>query len=186
MAVTDTILRREKITGMNKKINRCLFSFLFPLAAVFCVPVTAHSAPWDFGVNIDLGVIYTDNIFLEQDGLEESDIVYTIIPEFYLTTDGDRIDADIRYRPEAYFYRSNSDADSVFHVVDATMTSALVREKLFLLLSASNFQSIITPTGRFPTSNIPISGNRVDARILEARPYWQQRIGSMDVLAPAV
>jgi len=183
----DTILLREAVTSVNKKISRCVFSFSFLLArvALFCVPAVAHSAPWEFGVDIDLGVIYTDNIFLDQDGLEESEIVYTIVPEFYLTSDGDRIDADIRYRPEAYFYQTYSDADTVFHVVDATMTSALVREKLFLFLSASNFQSIIVPEMELPTGNVPITSNRVDARILEARPYWQQRIGSADFLLEA-
>lgn len=169
---------------MNKKIHWRILSLPFQLAraAVFFLPVVVHSAPWDFGVDVDLGVIFTDNIFLDQDGLEESETVYTIAPEFYLTSEGDRIDADIRYRPEAYFYRSNSDADTVFHVVDAAMTGTLVREKLFLFLSASNFQSIITSEAQFPTTNIPLSLNRVDSRILEARPYWQQRLGNIDLL----
>ena len=124
------------------------------------MPVVVHSAPWDFGVDVDLGVIFTDNIFLAQDGLEESETVYMIAPEFYLTSEGDRIDADIRYRPEAYFYRSNSDADTVFHVVDAAMTGTLVNEKLFLFLSASNFQSIITSVAQFPTTNLPLSSEQ--------------------------
>ena len=163
---TDTILLREDVPGVNRKINTGIFfGPLLPVGvAVFCLPVVAHSAPWDFGVNIDLGAIYTDNVFLAQDGLEESEIVYTIAPEFYLTSYGDRIEANIRYRPEAYFYRSNSDADTVFHVVDAAMTSALVREKLFLFLSASNYQSIITPVGRFPSSNIPIGHSGISPR----------------------
>lgn len=156
--------------------------FRMALIAVLGAPAAVYSAPWDFGVNIDLGAIYTDNIFLDQAGQEEGDLVYTIAPEFYLTSDGDRIDADFRYRPEAYFYQSNTDANAVFHVLDATMTGALVREKFFLFLSASNFQSIVTPEGQFPTNNVPISNNRVDSRILEVRPYWEQRLGSMDLL----
>ena len=166
----------------NKKVRRVL---VFPYYCVFVslvfVPLISKSEPWDFGANVDLGVIYTDNIFLDIEGEEQSDTVYTIRPEFFLTTDGDRIDADIRYRPEAYFYRTNSDADGVFHVLDAIMTSALVRDKLFLYLSGANYQSIVSPIGNFPTSNVPISTNRVDTRIFEVRPYWQQRVGSADL-----
>ena len=153
------------------------------LALALLIPVAGQSAPWDFGANVDLGVIYTDNIFLDVEGEEQSDTVYTIRPELFLTTDGDRIKADIRYRPEAYFYRTNSDANGVFHVVDAIMTSALVRDRLFLDLSGANYQSIISPVGHFPTSNVPISTNRVDTRIFEVRPYWQQRVGSADLHA---
>lgn len=154
----------------------------FIAAVVFFSGNAAWAEPWDFGVNIDWGVIFTDNIFLENDGIEESETVYTVRPEFYLTTDGDRIDADIRYRPEAYFYQTNDDADGVFNVLDATMTAALVRNRLFLLLDASNYQSVISPAIGFPTSNIPISQNRVDSRVLEARPYWEQQLGSADLL----
>ena len=153
------------------------------LLTVFCFASTAvNAAQWEYGAIVDLGGIYSDNIFLNQSGLEESETVYTIASEFYLRTNGDRIVADIRYRPEAYFYKTNSTADNVFHVVDASMTNTLIRDKLFLLLSASNFQSIITPEGRIPTSNIPISNNRVDSRVFEVRPYWQQRLGSADLL----
>lgn len=153
--------------------------------AIMFLSRTGSAEPWDFGVNIDWGVIFTDNIFLENDGFEESETVYTISPEIYLTTDGDRVDAEIRYRPEAYFYQTNDDANGVFDVVDATMTTAVVRDRLFLLLNASKFQSIISPVIGFPTSNIPISQNRVDSRVLEARPYWEQRVASADLLIEA-
>lgn len=147
-----------------------------------CFASAAQSAPWEYGAIVDLGVIYTDNIFLSQSGLEETEIVYTIAPEFYLRTTGDRIVADIRYRPEAYYYETNDFANNVFHIVDANMTNTLIRQKLFLALNATKFQSIIAPEGRIPTSNIPISTNQVDSRILEVRPFWQQRLGSTDLL----
>lgn len=142
----------------------------------------APAEPWDYGVILDLGATYTDNVFLAADGMEESEVVYMARPEFFLTTDGDRTQANIRYRPEAYWYRDNPDADNVFHVLDASLTTALIRQKLFLELSASNYQSIVVPEGRFPTSNVPISGNRVDSRMLTIKPYWQQRLGFANLL----
>jgi hypothetical protein len=145
-------------------------------------PGFAAAAPWDFGANVDLGVIRTDNVSLRPSGEEVSETVYTIAPEFFLTNDGDRLRADLRYRPEAYFFSNTEDADNVYHVVDATLNTAIVRERLFLTLNGSNFQSIISPVGVFPTSNIPVTANRIDSRVLEARPYWDQRIGSADLL----
>ncbi len=175
------MMRRNKNSD-NLRIGNfaglvCTLAILMPAAAV--------SAPWDYGVTVDLGVIHTDNVFLASDGQEETEVVYTIAPEFFLTRDDDRLTANLRYRPEAYFYSDFSDADDVFHVLDASLTSALVRDRFFVYLGAVNYQSIITPDGRFPTSNLPISGNRVDSRILTARPYWQQRLGQANLLLEA-
>ena len=144
-------------------------------------PVSAQA--WDYGVDAELGFIHTDNVFLAEDGMESSENVFTIKPEFWLQSDTDRVQANLRYRPQAYFYSDNSDADEVFHTVDASLTNTLVRDRLFLYLSAVNYQSIETPEGRFPTSNLPISGNRVDSRTLAARPYWRQRVGQADLRA---
>lgn len=151
-------------------------------AAALLLPIAAIAAPWDFGVALDVGVIRTDNIFLENEGFEEGDTVYTIAPEFSLTTDGDRIDADIRYRPEGYFFSGQEDADDVFHVVDASLTASLIRDRFFVYLGAVNFQSAISSDGIFPTTNLPLSGNRIDLRTIELRPYWQQRIGQANLL----
>lgn len=155
----------------------------FMWVSLLLVPGLSESAPWDFGVNAELGVIHTDNIVLSPEGMEESDTVYTIAPEFTLQTDGEQTQADIRYRPEAYFYQDFSEEDTVFHVVDASFSTALLRDRLFLDLSGINYQSIVTPEGSLPTSNIPITNNRVDSRVLEARPYWRQRVGNAELLA---
>ena len=149
------------------------------------MPQVTVAAPWEYGVIVDLGVAYTDNVFLSNDGLEESETVYTIAPELFLTTDGERLVANLRYRPEAFFYSKFSDADDVFQVLDASLTGALVRDRFFVYLSAVSFQSIITPVGTFPTSNLPISGNRTDSRTYEVRPYWQQRLGQANLLLEA-
>jgi hypothetical protein len=152
--------------------------------AVAVLPSLAASAPWEFGAEAELGVIYTDNVLLAPAD-EESETVYTISPSFFLRTDGERTQADIRYRPQAYFYQDVSDEDTVYHLIDASMTTALVRDRLFLYLSGVNFQTSITPDGSLPTSNLSVTGNRTDSRILEARPSWRQRVGNADLLLAA-
>lgn len=155
------------------------------VAAGLVVASPADAEPWDFSSTIDLGVVYSDNIFLAEDNLAQGDLAFFVAPEFALTRDAERIDANLRYRPEAYFYRTNSDADSIYHVAEANMTSAIVHDKFFLYLGGSQYQSHVSPTAQVPTSNIPLSLNRVDAIVLEARPYWEQRIGTVDLLLEA-
>lgn len=151
--------------------------------AALLVTTPVMAAPWDFGMTVDLGVIYTDNLFLSPEGSEIDDTVWTIVPEFSLETDGDRLDASIFYRPEAFFYSDNSEFDDIFHVFDGEMTAEMVSDAFFLYLSGVRYQASNGPGGNFPTSNIPVTANRVDSTILEARPYWQQRFGNVDLLA---
>ncbi len=152
-------------------------------ASLLLIPMVSVAAPAEFGLIIDLGVIRTDNILLSANSLEQSETVYTIAPEFSLVKDSERLTANLRYRPTGYFYSNLDDANDIFHTLDASLTAALVKERLFLDVSAVNFQSIVTPDGQFPTSNLPVSGNRVDSRTFEISPYWQQRIGQVDLLA---
>lgn len=166
---------RQKITRIGNLLFGCAVVLAFGTRGV-------SAAPWEFGAIVDAGVVYTDNLTLAAEDQEEEELVYTITPTFRLNTDGDRLTADIRYRPEAYFYDDESEFDEVFHIVDGNLTGTLVRDALFVFAGASNFQSIVTPDRRIPTSNIPITGNRINARTLELRPYWEQSLGFADVL----
>ena len=173
-----------EVMDMDRKIanreGKCM-----AMLAMLLWSASSAAEPWDFGLNIDLGIIHTDNVFLADDGLEESETALMIAPEFVLGKDSERLQADIRYRPEGYFYSDFSDANDIFHVLDASMTGALVRERLFLALDAANFQSIVTPEGRFPSTNLPITGNRVDSTTFGVRPYWQQPLGQAQMLVEA-
>jgi len=181
--------RLEKDKGMEKKskcqVREITRRKIFPLAIIslFLNPIVSNAEPTDYGVIVDLGIIRTDNVFLSAKNLEQSETVYTITPEFFLTKDSERLNANLRYRPEAYFYSEFDVADGVFHALDASLTAMLAKDRFFLDLSAVNFQSIITPDGHFPTSNLPITGNRIDTSTFEASPYWQQRIGQAGLLA---
>jgi len=143
-------------------------------------PATAQQ--WELGTTIDLSVIHTDNLTLAPEETAEDEIIYAIVPTFTLTRDSERLEADIRYRPEAFFFDDQSDFNEVFHVVDANLTATLLRNSLYFFAGAYNYQSIQTPDRNIPTTNVPITANRVDSRILEARPYWDQDLGFANVL----
>lgn len=169
---------------MDSKSASLFVRFAAVLALTLWSAVTV-AEPWDFGLNVDLGIIHTDNVRLATEGLEESETVFTVVPEFLLSKDSERLQADIRYRPEGYFYSDTSDANDIYHVLDATLTAALVRNRFFIAMDATNSQSIVTPDDRYPTTNLPISSNRVDATTLGIRPYWQQPLGQATMLVEA-
>ena len=135
------------------------------------------SAQWNLELGGEVSVITTDNLRLLDSPLEESDTVFLIRPTIGLTTDGDRIDADIRYSPEAYYYADASESNEVFNVLDGRITTTLVRDAFFFDLRGTNFQTMVSPDVAFQLENLPVTGNRVDSTVLEARPYWQQDLG---------
>ena len=155
----------------------------FAAVVLYCLSISglSHAQNWEFNASADIGVIFTDNLFLESSN-EESELVYSIIPTLSLVSEGDRLFGAIEYRPEAYFYDTNSEFDSVADLLDANMTVALIPDTFFLYGSAVNFQSLVAPDGSFPFNNVVVTDNRVDSRVFEVRPYWQQQFGDTSVL----
>jgi len=166
----------------NTRTRSVPVAFAVILSIGLLNPAGSRADPWEFELIADVGVVWTDNLFLDAD-MEQNETVYTLAPEFVFTKNSRRIlDADIRYRPEAFFYQDNSEFNEVFHLVDASLTTVLAEDALFAYFSAVSFQSIVTPIASVPTSNLPISGNRVNSRVLEVRPYWEQEFRLADVL----
>lgn len=159
------------------------------LTAVIIFPITAatnsYAQAWEFEFGVDLSAIHTDNLTLAEPGSEISDTVFLVAPSFKVTKDSERIDADLRYRPEGFFYSDNSDANDIFHVLDAQLTAAVVPQAFYVFASALNYQTILSPEANIPTTNLPITGNRIDATILEIRPYWDQDLGFADIFVEA-
>ena len=159
------------------------------IPAVFVALILAYAPAaaqqWEFATTVDLSVVHTDNLMLAPEETAEDEVILSIAPLFALTKDGDRLSADIRYRPEAVFFDDQSDFDEIFHVVDANLTATLVRNALYFYAGALNYQSIQTPDRNIPTTNLPVTSNRLDTRILEARPYWDQNLGFANVFLEA-
>ncbi|MEO0616727.1 MAG: TIGR03016 family PEP-CTERM system-associated outer membrane protein [Pseudomonadota bacterium] len=172
-------MRKTKTTT---KTTRSSWRIAVALVAACGGAPTATAQNFDFNASADIGIVYTDNLFLESTG-GESELVYSIIPSLSLTAEGERLFGSIEYAPEAYFYADNNQFDDVADVLDASLTAAIVPESLFLFGSATNFQSIKSPEGSFPITNVVVTQNRVDSRVLEIRPYWQQRFGETQVSA---
>ena len=156
---------------------------LLPVSGLTVLSSLAGAQEWEYGVDVDLGVVRSDNVFLADEGDERWDTVYLVSPEFYAEVDRDRLEANLRYRPQAVFFNDYSESDEVYHQVDASVTGALIRDRFFVYLSAVNFQSVVTPEGQIPTNNLSITDNRADSTVYEVRPYLLQKLGAAELYA---
>ncbi len=160
-----------------------LKSLLLSACLTFALGQSAF-AQWEVDIEADLGVAYTDNLRLvTDDDLAEEETVFVVSPSFLFAHDSERLDADIRYSPEAFYYDEADENDQVFHAVDTNITTTLVRDALFLNLTGSRFQTNGAQVLNFPTSNLPVAGNRVDSTNYSIRPTWAQNLGFAEILA---
>lgn len=150
------------------------------LCVMAIAPAVAH-ADWQFDTTLTASVTHTNNVALDPPGAEQSDSILFLSPLFSLTQESSRVNLGLRYSPQAVFYKELTEADNVFHVVDGNMNAEVVREHLFVDVTAAQFQTIVTPEGSFPINNLVASNNRADSRVLSVAPYWVQRFGSTEL-----
>jgi len=162
-----------------KAVERCDGALL---ALRFLVPVcglagitTAH-ADVTFTPSIKAGVAHTDNLTLVADN-PEPETVYELIPGFNFRETGARISSDVNYSAEAYYYANRRDS-SVFQIYNADFKATLDPDNFFLGFGAGRGQAIRDPQEPIPTSNLPITGNRVDRDDYYVGPEFQYRLGA--------
>ena len=145
---------------------------------LLAVAGVAHAQQWVFEPRLAVSEIYTDNITLAPDGLEEDDFVTQVTPGFTLVKAEGRFTTDIEYDMESFFYSSDSDRNEIFHDLLALATAEIIRERFFLELDASAGQAVVNPEVPFSSSNVSLSGNRTEYWSAGLNPYWVQPLGS--------
>jgi hypothetical protein len=141
-------------------------------AALVSMPAFADV---EFEPEVLVGVTRTDNLTNAPDN-EEAQTVYQLVPAFRLAQESARLTSDVAYRLEAYHYRQRDDG-ATFDVFDGRTSAALDPENFFLNSGASRTQSIRDPESPIPTSNLPLTGNRVDRDDLYFGPSYRYAFG---------
>jgi uncharacterized protein (PEP-CTERM system associated) len=137
----------------------------------------AVAQQWNIDPFIELVATYTDNVFLAQEGLEESDYVGQINPGIVIEKDEGRFTTDLRYRMQSVFFESDSDLNAIYHQLDATATLDVAAEKFFVAVDAAIDQSVVDPRRPIPTSNVIATQNLGDVSVANINPYFIQRLG---------
>jgi len=132
---------------------------------------------WDIEPFIEIVGTYTDNVFLAQEGLEQSDYIGQINPGIIIEKDEGRFTTDLRYRMQSVFFESDSDLNAIYHQLNATATLDVAAEKFFVDVDALIDQSVVDPRRSIPTSNVIATQNLGDVFIANVNPYFVQRLG---------
>jgi uncharacterized protein (PEP-CTERM system associated) len=153
---------------------RCLAACV----AIFGVGVgvgAAHAAV-KFDPEISFGIAHTDNLELaSSDG--EIENVYELIPAFRLEQESTRVSSKMAYRLESYYYKNRSDSD-VYHILDATVRTALDPDNFFVDIGATQDQVIRDPAAPIALTNLPITTNRLEQSDVFIMPNFRYAFGT--------
>lgn len=126
-------------------LSRC-FRAVAPgvLLLVLYLPSTTISADgtWDFVPRVSIGQIYSDNINLAPKGEEDSEFVTRLDAGVSARREGARARARVDYNLLGLAYWEDSDANDVFHQLDADGRVILVPERFFLEALATYDQRV--------------------------------------------
>lgn len=147
-------------------------------SAALVLPVISGAAPWEFEPRVALGQVWTDNVDLAPDGLEESEWITELRPGFTLRTDGPRARVNLDYDLQALWYADNSDLDDTYHRFNGNGNVMIAPGSLFLDAFARFDQQSVDIRDTISFDNLYETNNRTDAFVFGASPYHVGHWGS--------
>ena len=158
----------------------CRFNARRALAAVLlcgaALALPTGASALDTSGRVSASTIYSDNIFLAPNGLEEGGVIFYVDPSILLASTGRRYDFRLDYTLQALYYVNQSDSTSVYNLGVTTLDIEILDEHLFLNSLASLSQVVVDPKQAFSLGNIPQPNNLSDALIYGTGPEWKQDI----------
>ena len=178
MAVITISTGQMKLTNHSVREN---FSFLAVtrrgLRALLTIMLGAGmgqtAGAFEIEPFVGAGLIYSDNITLQPDGAEEGDFAMQIMPGLRLSAETSRVKLDADANLQFIFYADNSDSNATFSNGSGSLDLVLIPEHLFLDTFAGISQTPVDPTQPLANSNIPITTNRTDRKLLQTNPRWE-------------
>lgn len=140
------------------------------LLLVGLLPAAASAMEIEPGISV--GEVYTSNVNLAPDGLEEDEWITRVVPSLRLGYNGGRLDFELDYALEALFYASDSDRNEVFNQLNADALLDLIGEELQFRARGTMTQVNVSPEEAVASDNINVTGNRSDANSFDLGPEW--------------
>lgn len=116
------------------------------LLAVSGSPALAETPRGTAGV--DVGLIFTDNLFLSPTR-KEADAILQVRPTMSVSRRGARVNADVNFSPVGYLYAGQQEFNDVQFVLDAGVSWEVIDRWFFLDVDARANQVAIDPSNRF-------------------------------------
>ena len=133
---------------------------------------------WEFVPGLKVAETYTDNVFLTQDALKQSDWITQVIPSLSIAGNGPRLRLNFNYAPEILYYARDTRENDVFHRGSAVVNAELARQLLFLEAGGKVDQYNVSLQGPLTISNVNATGNRATATTAYVTPYIERDFGS--------
>lgn len=130
---------------------------------------------WRIIPRLNLRETLSDNIRLQRDGAETSDLVTQINPGFSLTGTGRRFDVSANYTMNNLIYAELSNFTRSRHQLDARATTELIENLFFVDGRAMMFQQNASMFGPQAIDNVNATGNRADMKVYTISPYLRHR-----------
>src|SRR5262245_38923593 len=140
--------------------------------------LTSAGAEVTFNPEIAVSGIYTDNLTLAPAGAEENESIAQVRPGLLLSLRSQRIEADLDYQMENYFFAGDSQRNQTFHELDADWRSEAIEDYLFFDATARVSQALINPEELVPYSNYIETENRADYTAAELNPFFLHSFGN--------
>jgi uncharacterized protein (PEP-CTERM system associated) len=179
MAITLTHGNNPVILKLKDTMTQTRnFTRLQLILALFLLGANSVNAgEWDITPSITVGATFSDNINRDDDD-KESDLVIETTPAISVHGEGGRLKADIDYSMQNAVFINNSDANGVFHQLNANASAELAKNLFFVDASSGMGQSIIDAGGDVSTGNLSNTGNRTDFFTYSLSPYLQSHFGA--------
>lgn len=147
------------------------------LAALIGVLV-ARGAGAEVAIGVVAGPIFSDNIALAPEGLEETEQIMSLAPSLrFTTTEESANNIDLTYQAQAFRFAGNPERDSVYHTLNSLAELELVADRLFLDIIGVYDETTVEPDQTFEFSNINLLGNRTEIALFELSPYTEFDVG---------
>jgi hypothetical protein len=162
------------MTKSGSESERYLYWYsVTSLAAVACLlPIAGFAL--DVGSNVSVGVLFTDNVRLESQS-NTSDTILEVIPSLRVTHDTGRLDADLNYRLEGYYYERTRESQ-LTHWLSSRNQYALDIDHFFLDFGASYVQALLDPSFGVPVQSPYLSRNLIDRAEFYVGPSFRYRV----------
>jgi uncharacterized protein (PEP-CTERM system associated) len=138
-------------------------------------PAGTQSGGWRILPRMNVVETFSDNVRLQPEALQRSDLVTQINPGLVVTGVGRRYSVNIDYTMNNLIYANLSNFNRIRHQLNAMGTAELIKDFFFVDGRAVMTQQNATLFGPQALNNINVTGNRQNVNIYNISPYIRYR-----------
>ena len=149
----------------------CAVMLMFGASAV-------NAANWTVRPRITVGATYTDNVSLDRGSQANDATILQVTPGISMRHAGVLGSMNLDYNLQGVTYLGDGDRTDINHQLQFSSGTQLIREHLFLDLSASVFQALVDSKLPYARSSLNLVGNQTDVAQIQVSPSYRYRFGA--------